>query len=157
LLQLYRYEYDLYVYQEDDQLFTAQHLRTFLEEDEALQKLGTQTGGYDNSGTDAVRDMIPGFFRFEYNPAHLKKIQAEQAEHGPSTKKIANASSLVEAIWVNFNTEKGALPPFTIVGGEPYFSCKPPVWCYSGGMVATQRHLQQFLNSRQYFSRTMGR
>merc|ERR1711871_1325035 len=128
----YRYEYDLYVYQEDDQLLTKEHLLAFVDETKRLREadLASETGR-DASGAERIANLVPGFYRMERSPN----------DH---------------SAWVNFNTEGGALPPFVIVGGEPYFSCEPPVWCYSGGMVATRRQLHRFLQSRSYHARGTG-
>jgi hypothetical protein len=123
---------------------TTQHLLTFLEEDKILQELSRKGTGKDSSGMDEIKNMVPGFFRYEHNPAEW------------SGELLGNHAEKDGSVWVNFNTEGGALPPFVILGGQPYFSCKPPVWCYSGGMMATQAHLHRFLQSPTFFGRTMG-
>ena len=147
LFAAYQYDYDLFTYQEDDQLLTLEHLRSFIAENERLQATASAPGatGFDAGGSDRVADMVPGFFRVEQQPR-------PQQPAGEATAASIDDSEF----WANFNTEGGILPPFIMVGNEPYFACKPPVWCYSGGMLATRAQLQKFAAAPGYFSRGTG-
>ena len=51
----YRYEYDLYVYQEDDQLLTRNHLLAFLDETRRLRDAARDSAtGLDEGGADPI-------------------------------------------------------------------------------------------------------